>query len=152
MPAAQGEGTWGPAGVAYLEADRRIGPIAVSAFTSRMAWTRIPGGALRVAFIREDFSQKVAKLLGGEDVDVESHEFNQRWRVRADDPRDAHALLNPRVIEALLQIGDSHVAFTIAGDRAVLWDDGSEADVDLNARVSTLESLVGAIAPYLRGR
>ena len=56
----------------------------------------------RTEFIPEGITQKAAKALGGDDLDVESDAFNKKWRIRTLDKRAAHALLTPKMIERLL--------------------------------------------------
>jgi hypothetical protein len=53
----------------------------------------------------EGLWDRASKLLGGQDIDVESEAFNRAFRVRTSDPRFAYDLLNPRTIEALLAYG-----------------------------------------------
>jgi hypothetical protein len=55
-----------------------------------------------VHIVPEGLWDRAAKLLGGQDIEVESEEFNRAFRVRTSDPRFAYDLLNPRTIEALL--------------------------------------------------
>ncbi len=44
---------------------------------------------------------RVARALGGQQVVVESHEHNERWRMRGADPRLTHEVLHPRLLERL---------------------------------------------------
>ena len=53
----------------------------------------------------EGLWDKAVKLFGAQDVELESVEFNDRYRVKADDPKVAYDVLNPRTMEALLAIG-----------------------------------------------
>ena len=53
----------------------------------------------------EGFFDKAAKLFGAQDIEFESDEFNQAYRVRADDPRFAYDLVNPPTMHALLGAG-----------------------------------------------
>jgi hypothetical protein len=84
-------------------------------------------------------------LVGFQDIDVESAEFNRRWRVVGKDVRGSHAIFSPRVIERL-NADD-------AGQSPVTWDSNAimvirdgfsddwaaiDADLDLLADLSEL--------------
>jgi hypothetical protein len=51
---------------------------------------------------RETLSDKVAKALGAQDVQLESEAFNRRFMVRAPDPARARAVLGPAVQQLLV--------------------------------------------------
>ncbi len=55
-----------------------------------------------------------AAAVGAEDIDTESADFNEKWRVWSVDKRAAHAILHPRVMERLLEDD--------AGRFAIAWD------------------------------
>jgi hypothetical protein len=44
----------------------------------------------------------VARLLGGQDIELESEDFNRAYRVTSEDPRFAYDLLCPRTMEELV--------------------------------------------------
>jgi hypothetical protein len=44
----------------------------------------------------------IARLFGGQDLRIELEEFNARWQVESDDPRFAHGVLHPLLIERLM--------------------------------------------------
>jgi hypothetical protein len=46
---------------------------------------------------------RFGKKLGARDLDTESHDFNERWKVWCEDERVGHAVLTPRMIELLLR-------------------------------------------------
>lgn len=53
----------------------------------------------------EGLFDKAAKLFGGQDIELESEDFNRVYRVRSDDPKFAYDLLNARTMEVLLAAG-----------------------------------------------
>jgi hypothetical protein len=53
----------------------------------------------------ENVGHKILDALGGEDLDTESDEFSRLFWVRAEDRRRAYAMLNPGMMEHLLQVG-----------------------------------------------
>lgn len=135
---------------AWLAGD--FGPqlLPLRSFTSRAVWVRLPRPLQQVDFVPERFADAVIKLLGGVDVDVESYDFNRRWRVKASDVREAHGILQPRMIEFLNSIDDPGVAFHVSGHSVVMWDDGRDEDVDLGARADLLDEFVSRLPGHLR--
>lgn len=53
----------------------------------------------------EGFLDRAAKLFGAQDIEFESHEFNEAYRVRAEDARFAYDVVNPQTMHALLAAG-----------------------------------------------
>lgn len=149
-PVAHGASGGCTAGVAYVEGDTGIGAWAPRLFASRVAWADVGVELPRMDFLREGFSARVAKLCGGTDLDVESYAFNALWRIRAEDPRAAHALLQPGMIALLTRIADEGVAYHLDGTRVALWDDGRNSSVDLARRVELVEEFVAALPGFLR--
>lgn len=86
----------------------------------------------------------------GQDLAVESEEFNRAWRVTAVDERAAHALLTPRVIERLVRAARDAVRTVWSGPVIVTVDRGSVRDTGTLARrldlVTDLASLVPGFA------
>lgn len=137
-------------GVAWLEGDFGPDVFPYRAFMSRVAWVELPRDLKPVDLVPERMSDAVVKLLGGRDVDVESYDFNRRWRVKADDEREAHGILQPRMIDFLNSVDDPSVAFHIDGERVLIWDDGRDEDVDLVARTGLLDAFVDRLPGHLR--
>jgi Protein of unknown function (DUF3137) len=78
----------------------------------------------------ERFMDMAARLVGGQDIELESEEFNRAFRVRAADVRLAYDLLNARTMEALLdaqaltvQIGNRYLVATLDGGLDLEWVD-----------------------------
>lgn len=149
-PAALGQVPGGTAGVASVEGDIGVGAWAPRLFASRVAWADTGVELPRMDFLREGFSTGVAKLCGGSDLDVESYAFNALWRIRTEDARAAHALLQPTMIALLTDIADEGVAYHLDGTRVVMWDDGSNSTVDLERRLELVERFVAALPTFLK--
>lgn len=66
---------------------------------------RVPAALPWVHLSPETLADRAAKLLGAQDIDFESEEFNRVYRVQASDPRFASDLVNPRTMELLMQCG-----------------------------------------------
>ncbi|MCB2413199.1 DUF3137 domain-containing protein [Demequina sp. TTPB684] len=138
------------AGAAWLEGDFGHDLLPYRSFTSRVVWADLPRALQAVDFVPERISDAVFTLLGGRDVDVESYDFNRRWRVKATDEREAHGILQPRMIDFLNSVEDPAVAFHVDGERVLIWDDSKDEDVDLDARVSLLEAFIDRLPGHLR--
>lgn len=65
----------------------------------------------------------------GPDVVTESPDFNRHWRVRADDPRTAHALLPPLALERLMAADLRDAGLAVEGRSLRAWWPG-ETDLD----------------------
>lgn len=50
----------------------------------------------------EGVGARIAKVLGGQDIQFESEEFNRRWRVEAAALKTAHDIVHPRFMEYLV--------------------------------------------------
>jgi len=80
-------------------------------------------------------------------VELESEEFNRQFRVIADDPRYATAVLSPQLITKLL--AGPALSWRILGHRLVGWRNGT-LDVDLiEPAVITLETIKEAIPLFV---
>ena len=89
------------------------------ALPARLPWVHIAA---------EGYTQKAAKLLGRQDIELESEEFNRAYLVQSEDPKFAVDLLNARTMDLLLRCGGPDVR--VEGGYIVLVTDGF---VDLSA-------------------
>jgi hypothetical protein len=55
-----------------------------------------------VQVTREGIMHKIGHALGFDDIELESEDFNRRFRVRAEDRKLAYDVLHPRMMELLL--------------------------------------------------
>lgn len=95
----------------------------------------------------ESMLTRFAGALGLGDVELESEDFNRRFRVTASDPKFAYDVLHPRAMEALL--ARPAASLRIAGADAVCWDDGRHSVEELDVRLSTLHGLVSGIPSFV---
>lgn len=148
-PAAVGRYQGRSGGLAYVEGDAGVKVLSTRTFTSRIAWVDTGRQLPAVDFVREGFAQRVAELVGGTDVDVESYEFNRAWRVRADQPREVHAMLQPVMIALLVDVADAGLAIHTDGTTVVVWDDGRAGEVDMAHRLEIAASFADAIPGFV---
>ncbi len=92
-----------------------------------------------LAFSPDSAALRALSNLGLRDVDVESHDFNKRWRVLAGDTPYAHAVLAPTVIEQMLA--------PVLKGRTVFFEDDSLVAVDKGrSDLSDLDEVLDALA------
>lgn len=108
---------------------------------------RMPAWLPTVELTPENLLTRFAGKLGLGDVELESEDFNRRFRVSASDPKFAYDVLHPRTMEALL--ARPAVGLRIGGEDAVCWEDGTHSLVELDQRLETLHALVAGIPSYV---
>jgi hypothetical protein len=107
----------------------------------------LPAHVPRLELTGENLLTRLGSALGLADVELESEDFNRRYRVTADDRRFAYDVLTPRAMEQLL--AQPTLNLRLSGADAVLWDRGS-ADVDeLPDRLAALARFVDGVPPYV---
>jgi len=95
----------------------------------------------------EGFLGRVGTVLGIQDIELESEDFNRRFRVRCDDPKLAYDVLPPRTMEALLARPALHVR--LRGADALCWEDGSHSPAELVVRLDTLATMLDGVPAYV---
>jgi hypothetical protein len=100
-----------------------------------------------VQITEESFFHKLGGLLGFEDIELESEDFNRRFRVTADDRKLAYDVLPPRTMQALLGCAD--VAMRIQDGELVAWDTGRTDLEDLARRLATVAVLLDGIPDFV---
>jgi len=108
-----------------------------------------PGRMPIVRITPENPFSRVAEALGGKDIDVESEDFNRRWRVWTRDPKVAHAILVPTVIDRLLQADAQKVPFVFEPGLLATYADGKLDLVTFVSRVDLLCGIADLIPKYL---
>lgn len=109
----------------------------------------LPGRLPTLELTPEGAGDRVAKALGGRDLELESADFNREWRVRSSDDRIAHAVLTPRVMARLLERDARGLSLRFEGSDLVTWLPG---DQDLDAivhRLRLMGDLVAAVPDFV---
>jgi hypothetical protein len=106
----------------------------------RVALFELAISAPRLAVRLERLVDAAARLVGVQDIEMESQAFNRRYRVQADDRRFAFDVLNPRAIQALLDCRRS-VALAMGGAFLVVYEGplDPEAEPDPRAEEELLD-------------
>jgi hypothetical protein len=108
---------------------------------------RLPAPLPRLELTGENVLTRLAGALGRDDVELESEDFNRRYRVTADDRRFAYDVLHPRTMEQLLALPTLNLR--LSGADALLWDRGATALEELPDRLAVLSRFVDGIPGYV---
>lgn len=92
---------------------------------------------------------KLAKTFGGQDIDFESEAFNDAWRVRAHDPKIAHDVVHPRLMERLLQPDARGMAIRVHGTDVLCWHPGTPDMDRVASRLQVLTALVESVPRFV---
>ena len=97
----------------------------------------------------ENLGTRFVRAFGAQDLQFESEDFNRRWRVEARDPKFAHDVLHPRVLERLARGDTAGMSLRIEGTDILCWTVGTP-DLDLVAtRLGVMRSLVDAVPRFV---
>ena len=97
----------------------------------------------------EGLGAKLAKLVGVQDIQFESDDFNRAYRVAAGDERTGHAIVHPRLMERLLRADAFDSAWRIDGTSILSWETGT-TDLDrLASRLGLLAAVVDSIPRHV---
>lgn len=86
--------------------------------------TPLPVALPTLELTHDGLGARLAKMVGGQDIQFESEEFNQAWRVQAHELKFAHDVVRPLLMERLMRADARSVSFRIEGDTLLIWDDG----------------------------
>ncbi|WP_062465304.1 hypothetical protein [Demequina soli] len=106
----------------------------------------------RLDIVPESLAGRIAQAFGGIDIEVESHAFNERWRVIARDRRYGHDVVDPRMIERLLQWDAEGRALRIDGGAVLMWSSGREGVDTLAKRLDVVSGVARRIPAHVLRR
>ncbi len=101
----------------------------------------------RLELTGDNVLTRLGSALGLADVELESEDFNRRYRVTADDRRFAYDVLQPRTMEHLL--ASPTVNLRLCGADALLWDSGFTEPEELPGLLAVLAQVVDGIPSYV---
>jgi len=108
---------------------------------------QLPAALPDVTIEPEGLWDKAVKLFGAQDVELESVEFNDRYRVKADDPKVAYDVLNVRTMDALLAVGGLDIR--IQGSWIVGVDKGDLDVLRIPGRIDLLSGIVDRVPSFV---
>ena len=95
----------------------------------------------------ENMFTRIGHSLGLDDIDLESEDFNRRFRVHANDRKFASDVLTPRTMQALL--ARPALSWRITGTDILSWAEGSLNALGITEALSTLQLVVDGIPSFV---
>jgi len=95
----------------------------------------------------ESFFGRIGNMLGLDDIELESEDFNRRFRVHANDRKFASDVLSPRTMQALLNRPD--LSWRIQGVDIVSWQDGRLMPSEFIAMSTAMQTVVSGIPSFV---
>lgn len=95
----------------------------------------------------ENMLTRLGNALGLDDIELESEDFNRRFRVSCHDPKFASDVLSPRTMQALLARPD--LSWRFDGQDAVAWRDGKLAPAAAMADLAVLRAVLDGIPSFV---
>jgi hypothetical protein len=115
----------------------------------QITWVPLPGPVPTMRMTSDNALLRGLTHLGAKDLEVESHAFNQRWKVVCVNERTGHAILTPRMIERFLQPDVGGRAYTFEGAALVgIAPEASDLG-DLQLVVELLNSIADLVPRFL---
>lgn len=109
----------------------------------------LPVALPQVDIVPDDWAAKVAKSIGGQDIDFESAEFNKHWRVMCRNAKYAHDIVHPRMIERLNRPDARGIALRVESNYVIAWQAGRQGPDDLARRLGVLTSVAGLLPEFV---
>lgn len=86
-----------------------------------VAAARIPRALPETRILHETTGAKLTKLFGAQDIQFESSTFNDAFLVKGADERASHALIDPRMMEFLLNSPARDFQIRMVGSWVLMW-------------------------------
>ena len=115
----------------------------------QVTWVPLPARLPRIKLTLNDSASQRLAALGEREVDVESSQFNLIWNVYSHDARITHAVLQPRMIDRLLQADSVFREFTFEGAALMTSVPFATALEDVDALVRMLYEIADLVPPFL---
>ena len=116
-------------------------------FTARRGPAPVHLVALPLPVVLPRLTVSKESVLARGDIELESQAFNEQFDVQADDERFASAVLQPRLMEWMLQ--NPELQWHLAGSIIVSWGYGEIAPSEVTARLEALAGVVDRIPPFV---
>ena len=95
----------------------------------------------------EGVFSRLGKVMGMQDIELESEDFNRAFRVRCPNPKLATDVLTPRTMEALLAAGKFR--FRIVGTDILAYESGTLDAVEILRAVHVLSDVVDGVPTFV---
>jgi Protein of unknown function (DUF3137) len=108
---------------------------------------QLPGYLPQLQVTPENVMTRLGNALGLDDIELESEDFNRRFRVHAQDRKFACDVLSPRTMQMLLSRPAS--SWRIDGSDILAWQDGRLSPALCLATTSQLQDIVDGIPSFV---
>ena len=106
---------------------------------------RLPAALPGFSLTHEGIGDKIQKFFGGQDIELESDDFNQLFRVQSPVEGFAYGVLHPRMMEWLMGPASSLVPFVIDGPDVIFRRDGEPDYTALDGQLAVLSEFIDQI-------
>jgi hypothetical protein len=96
----------------------------------------------------ENLLTRLGGALGMDDIELESEDFNRRFRIRSGSPKFAHDVLHPRTMEHLLRVSDCP-AIEFAGSEVLAVTKGRSSPTLVLGHLAVLRGVVEGIPSFV---
>lgn len=93
--------------------------------------------------------EAVAKFFGGQDIEFESAEFNDAWRVKGPPGPYAFDVIHPRMMELLMHPGAVGQSITIEGADMYLYAVGAQSEQYIDGYLNLLTDVIANIPRHV---
>lgn len=108
---------------------------------------RLPTWLPTLEITHENVLDKLGDVFGFSDIELESEDFNRRFRVNAQDRKFAYDVLHARTMTALL--AQPEVILRIQGSEVLTWSKGKLDPSSLDAAMAPISVLLDGIPDYV---
>jgi hypothetical protein len=109
---------------------------------------QLPAPLPQLQVTRENVLTRFGDAIGiAEDIQLESDDFNRKFRVKADDRKFAYDVLTPRTMQALLS--RPPLDWRLAGTDALAWSEGEVTPSLAMEHLQTLRAVVDGIPQFV---
>jgi hypothetical protein len=108
---------------------------------------QLPTSLPQLQVTPESLVTRLGNALGLDDIELESEDFNRRFRVHARDRKFACDVLTPRTMQLLLS--RPALSWRIDGSDVVAWQDGRLSPASVLATTSELREIVDGIPSFV---
>jgi len=125
----------------YVVSDGRASETILIAATAIRLSAPLPQLSVTV----KTFGDKVAHFFGGQDIELESDDFNKIFRVQSSNEAFAYGVLTPQAMAWLLNVPPGLAPFAIYGPDLICWHPGTVDYLRLGAQLTAMEVFADAI-------
>jgi len=97
----------------------------------------------------EGLGDSIAKFFGGQDIEFESSQFNDAWRVKGPEGQFPYDFLHPRMMQRLLGPDVSGASITVEGSDVYLYRSGKQELAVIQPSLQLLSDIVEHIPRFL---